>query len=198
MDLRCLVVSLACSMVSLPALNAAAYAQTLEQRVPVTSSMVVSALEEKHLPVDGVKVRLAAQVTAASAESSLEVHSIAATSVHSAQLKLVCTRIGDCLPFFAQVTWPDRFDVISLAAGVAKTQQRETTLRSTRANAAGLDIPAGTDVVLLIEDDRVHVTLHVVALEGGSVGDTIHVATPDHKQRFVASVVNAGFLKGHF
>ena len=49
-----------------------------------------------------------------------------------------------------------------------------------------------------MDDARAHVELSVVSLENGAAGHKIRVATPDHKQVYLAEVVSANRLKRSF
>jgi hypothetical protein len=181
-------------------------AQTPEHRFPVTEAMVVSALADRQVPVQGLEVRIAAPITSAAAIPVLDIQSVAANTSHSARIRFACHVRHECMPFYATVNWPQRVDVNQLVIGLNRFQTENAPMAAAAARktlppaaeAASAEMPAGTSAVLVIEDARVHVTLRVISLESGSTGDLIHVATPDHKQRFVAAVVNSGLLRGQF
>jgi flagella basal body P-ring formation protein FlgA len=54
---------------------------------------------------------------------------------------------------------------------------------------------AGAHATLLLDDDRSHIQIAVISLENGIAGHSIRVSTPDHKQVYVAEVVNASLLR---
>jgi flagella basal body P-ring formation protein FlgA len=55
---------------------------------------------------------------------------------------------------------------------------------------------AGSRATLLLEGDHVHIQVPVVCLQNGAVGQTIRVASPDHKQTYVAQVTGNNVLRG--
>jgi hypothetical protein len=52
--------------------------------------------------------------------------------------------------------------------------------------------------MLVMDDDRSHIQIAVISLENGMTGHKIRVASPDHKQFYVAEVVNAHLLRRSF
>jgi flagella basal body P-ring formation protein FlgA len=54
---------------------------------------------------------------------------------------------------------------------------------------------AGTHATMLMDDDRSHIQIAVISLENGVAGHSIRVTSPDHKQVYVAEVVNASLLR---
>jgi flagella basal body P-ring formation protein FlgA len=57
---------------------------------------------------------------------------------------------------------------------------------------------AGAHATLVMDDDRAHIQIAVISLENGLAGHRIRVASPDHKQVYVAEVVNASLLRKSF
>ena len=55
---------------------------------------------------------------------------------------------------------------------------------------------AGTQAVLLLEGDRVHIRITVVCIDNGTSGEKIRVRSIDNRQLYVAEVVDATLLKG--
>jgi len=47
----------------------------------------------------------------------------------------------------------------------------------------------------VMDDGRSHIQVAVISLENGIAGHRIRVASPDHKQIYVAEVVGANLLK---
>jgi flagella basal body P-ring formation protein FlgA len=59
-------------------------------------------------------------------------------------------------------------------------------------------IRAGAHATMVMDDERAHIQVAVVSLENGIAGHRIRVASPDHKQIYVAEVVNANLLRRSF
>ena len=173
------------------------YAEVQQKRHLVTTEMIVSAMQQRQLPIEGVQIRISAPITSVSANPMLDVQTVSLTGTGSAQLRLACRSRNDCSPFYVAANWPE--------------STKQTTLTSAVANPAGKSVPAaetaalmdqsatpGKPAVLLIEDEKVHIRLRVVYLQSGSVGETVRVATPDRKQSFKAQMVSPTLLKGSF
>jgi len=109
-------------------------------------------------------------------------------------VKIGCHSDGVCLPFYA---------IASLNQGTrgSQTNSQSTILAaastSSKANAAAM-IKAGAHAMLIMDDGSVQIEVSVITLESGAVGNKIHVASPDHKQIYLAEVVSANLLTRSF
>jgi flagella basal body P-ring formation protein FlgA len=56
----------------------------------------------------------------------------------------------------------------------------------------------GAHATLVMDDARSHIQVTVISLENGIAGHRIHVASPDHKQVYVADVVSANLVRRSF
>jgi flagella basal body P-ring formation protein FlgA len=85
------------------------------------------------------------------------------------------------------VSWPQepagRATHQSIASPAALKPKKVITMR------------AGTHATMLMDDDRSHIQIAVISLENGIAGHSIRVTSPDHKQVYVAEVVNASLLR---
>jgi hypothetical protein len=177
---------------------ASALSQAPAKRFPITSGAIIAAMEQRQLPVNGVQVRLAAPITASVAEPALDIHSLMPGDKHSAQLLVGCRNSAECLPFYVSVSWPVEVDVATLHNSLVHETEngRDAAVRAVPAEASALR--AGSPATLLLDGDRVHVTLRVVCLESAEPGEKVRVTTPDRRQQYVASVIAPGVLKGTF
>jgi hypothetical protein len=101
-------------------------------------------------------------------------------------VKLGCHIPGACLPFYAVVSWPQE------PAGRAI----DTSIATPAAlKPKAITMRAGAHATLLMDDDRSHIQIAVISLENGIAGHSIRVTSPDHKQVYVAEVVNASLLR---
>jgi hypothetical protein len=169
------------------------WAQGPVKRYPVTDEMVVSAMKERALPVEGVQVRIAAPITASVANPMLEIETLRQVDAHSVQMRLSCRNRPECLTFFVSATWASVPTAVSLAPKIALP---ETRLGTEPAGSATLR--AGSPAVLVIEDEKVHIRMRVVCLQAGGAGDTVRVTTPDHRQAYAAEIVGPSVLRGSF
>jgi hypothetical protein len=155
-------------------------------------------MQQRQLPVSGVQIRLAAPITSSVAGPELAIHSLTMGDKHSAQLLVGCRNSAECLPFYVSASWPVEVDVASLRANLPDSAEG---LRDGAKRTFSEDVRtfrAGSTATLLLDGERVHVTLRVVCLESGEPGEKVHVTTPDRRQEYVVSVIAPGVLKGTF
>ena len=97
-------------------------------------------------------------------------------------VKLACHLPGRCLPFYA---------IVGCRYGVAAGEQPEhpSAADALRPEAV-FTIRAGVHATMVMDDDRAHIQVAVICLENGIAGHRIRVASPDHKQIYVAEVVS--------
>jgi hypothetical protein len=177
-----------------------ASAESGQRRYPVTTAMIVSAMQQRQMPVAGVHIRISAPITALSSNPMLDIQSISLTGTKSAQIRVACRTRNDCLPFYVAAEWTEANDPVSIPVTLSSpsTQPFAATLKAPSGGGGEQLIRSGTTATLVIEDEKVQIRLRVVYLQAGSPGDKVRVTTPDHKQAFVAQVVTPTLLKGSF
>ena len=167
-------------------------------RFSITSDQVVAAMRGHAWLIEGVRVTLPTTITAAVADPKLGIETVSRLSQREARLRMVCRVPAACLPFFATAVWPESAESAAPptdrnAAGA----ERKTTPSAADVNESSAGrLRAGASVMLLLEGERVHIQMKVVCLQGGAIGDRIHVATRDRKQTYVAEIVTPTLLKG--
>ena len=161
---------------------------------PISAEQVAQALSESGMQVKPADVSLGVQVVASKMDPEMYLLDIQpATSARDRKTlwaRIGCKDSGVCLPFYATVAW-DR-DLAELPKGSRPGAQQTSTAEVVLPPA----IHSGTHATLVIASDHSRLTLAVVALQNGSVGEVIRVASPDHKQFYRAEVVSADLLKG--
>jgi hypothetical protein len=172
------------------------------QRFDLTVRQVAQTLSDKGIRTTDREVSLLAKVVATEPNPALDVLSVDPLSDQSAgehaetrfRVRMACHLPGRCLPFYAIVKWPE--GVVDYAAG-----------SSTASIASGIQvlnrsgvftIRSGDYATLVMDDERARIRVSVVSLENGMIGQKIRVASPDHKQKFVAEVVSASLLRRSF
>ncbi|WP_128911451.1 hypothetical protein [Granulicella sibirica] len=173
----------------------------------------MAAMQEKHLPLDGAQVRLAVAMSASVATPLLEVKAVSMTTPYRAQLKIVCRNPVECLPFYVAVSWPEDAPQPRIPADVlqqsraSKGSLGKVLTESNRdhpsnersgieISQSGVALKPGAPATLVMDDERVHIRMKVVCLQGGAAGDKVRVSTVDHKQAYVGEVVSPTLLKG--
>jgi len=179
------------------------YSQSLSrEHFGITEQQVAQTLSNKGIQIADLRVSLLAKVVAAEPNPELDVLSVeplglrrsAEQSASSYMVKIGCHSDGVCLPFYA---------IASLNQGTrgSQTNSQSTILAaastSSKANAAAM-IKAGAHAMLIMDDGSVQIEVSVITLESGAVGNKIHVASPDHKQIYLAEVVSANLLTRSF
>ena len=175
-----------------------AFAQVAAKRYPITTEMVVSAMQYRQLPVEGVQIRLSAPITASSASPMLDIQSMTMTDAHHAQMRIACRAHGECLPFYVAAKWPDASATVTVPEGLARKQVQASAPVKLNETPAEGKLRPGSPATLMIEDKKVHIRLQVVCLEGGVTGDKVRVSTPDHKLSYNAEIIAPNLLKGSF
>jgi len=174
----------------------------MQGRFPLTAHLVAQTLTDDGVQTADKQVSLLANVIASQPEPVLEILSIEPFSGRSTNrrcdscslVKLGCREPGVCLPFYSIVS---RLDAPETIIPEARNTGSGTNSRARRQNPAVV-IRMGAHATLMMDDARAHVEVAVVSLENGAAGSRIRVATPDHKQVYLAEVVSANLLKRSF
>lgn len=161
-----------------------------EETYPVSASRVAEVFATEGVSVPASDISVPAGIATRRAEAELRIVSIAAAagSARRYWIKVECSETGDCLPFYVSVdsTTPLASGVRQVSAGRLLPQH----------HAGAPAIRAGAHMMLVIHGDRTLITLSVVTLQSGDIGDVIRVETPDHKQILQGQIVNATELQG--
>jgi hypothetical protein len=191
-------------------------------RHTIRLEQVVAALDAAEVPLESAEVKLLAQNIASTAEPRLEVRGLEAVGAQGARVRMGCEAHEQCLPFYVGVTWadariakaalrseflpgsspssPDRSAPAARGSG-ENTQMAAKVASLAKGNehgvreAQGPDVHPGSHATLLIDGQRLHIKLPVVCLEKGSPGHTIRVTSLDHKQTYLAEVIDSTLLK---
>ena len=173
-----------------------------QERFAITTHQVAQALAEKGIQVSDTQVKLVAKVVATDPSPQLDVVSEAPfvspqNADHAeapAWVKVACHRPGTCLPFYAIVVGLEGSVAIASIDSTARSSIRYTQFEP----KSEITMRAGTHATLILDDHRSRIRVSVVSLEKGAAGSRIRVASPDHKQVYVAEVVSSSQLKASF
>jgi hypothetical protein len=173
-----------------------------KQRFALTVQQIAQTLSEKGIQTSDQQVTMLAKVVATERNPALDVLSVELLDDRSAgqvaegrfRVKMACHLSGRCLPFYAVVKWPvaeaghegNSSTAARLPGNLALKQNDAFTIRS------------GARATLVMDDERAHIKVAVVSLENGMAGQKIRVASPNHKQVYVAEVVSANLLRRSF
>jgi hypothetical protein len=170
-----------------------------KQRFALTAKQVAQTLSAKGVQISSSQVLLLANVVATEPNPALDVLSVeplfkqanGQTDATRFRVKMACHMQDECLPFYAIVI---PFEVV---AGQAVDSSRVFEGLAWKQNVA-FTIRSGAHARLVMDEDHAHIEVAVISLENGMAGQKIRVATPNHKQVYVAEVVSANLLKRSF
>jgi hypothetical protein len=169
---------------ALPAVAASA-------RNTITAEQVAAAINGAGMKVSADQVMLLADVMATDSSPKLKVESMERWGDHQMKFRLDCVKAGECLPFFVAVRWSQAEPVPSVFA-----DHSSTAISLAKPDSNSFIVRAGSPAVLLLEGDHIHIQLPVVCLQNGAIGQTIRVASPDHRQTYMAAVGEDAVLRG--
>jgi len=169
---------------ALPAVAASA-------RNTITAEQVAAAINGAGMKVSADQVVLLADVMATNSAPKLKVESMERWGDHQMKFRLDCVKAGECLPFFVAVRWSQAEPVPSVFA-----DHSSTAISLAKPDSNSFIVRAGSPAVLLLEGDHIHIQLPVVCLQNGAIGQTIRVASPDHRQTYMAAVGEDAVLRG--
>jgi Chaperone for flagella basal body P-ring formation len=157
----------------------------------ITAGQVAAAMSSAGLNTSAKQIVLLTDVVATTSTPALKVESMEQWGDRGMKARLSCAQPEECLPFFvairgsqAQAVPPYVADHSSAAILRAKSDSNSFVVR------------AGSRETLMLDGGHVHIQLSVVCLENGAVGQTIRVASLDHKQTYTAEVSSNKLLRG--
>ena len=156
-------------------------------RYSITTEQVAAAVSSSGMQITADQVTLPANILASVADPALRVKSIDRGADRSTVARLECANPAQCLPFIVSLRVTPDASALSPHG------------RSTEGSQGRLSPPvvrAGSPATLLLEGAHVHISLSVVCLESGAVGQTIRASSPDHRQVYKVQVVRDGVLEG--
>lgn len=161
----------------------------------ITTAQIAAAINDAGVSISPKQVTLLFEVVARTNSPVLRVRSMESLGVHRMKVRLDCTNSEECVPFY--VTIDKNGDNLAEPSPIAPSQGREPSpLARLRTGSDTPVMRAGSNVVLLLDGDRMQIELPVVCLENGSIGQTIWVASRDRRQTYTAQVFDAGTLRG--
>jgi hypothetical protein len=103
-----------------------------------------------------------------------------------------CAVSEQCLPFFVSV----RFNIGSpLQPAIAAANGSSAGFSHAGIDPKTFVVRSGAPATLLLDGVHVHIRIAVVCLENGAPGQTIRVASRDHRQTYVAKVVDQAVVR---
>lgn len=182
-----------CRSILGPVLWAAAICPALagSAHFPITPEQIAATVTRSGMQVTPDQVGLLADVVASVAQPALKVKSIQQTGDHRLIARMECATPDQCLPFMVALR-------INQGQGPQLISSAEQSLAPGNAPSkftAPL-VRAGAPAILLLDGTHVHITLSVICLENGALGQTVRAATPDRRMFYTAQVTGDRLLRG--
>lgn len=157
-------------------------------RYPITPGEIAATITSSGLPVSASEVAPLADVVASVAQPALLVKSIERTQDHRLIARIECAHPGQCLPF-----------LVAVDTGGANSSLAATALAADKppAKPPAILVRAGSSAILLLEGPHVHISLSVICLENGTMGQLVRAASPDRHQFYTVQVVGDRILRGN-
>jgi hypothetical protein len=163
-------------------------------RAPITPAQIAAAITAAGMQVSADQVTMLTDVAAASASPALLVESMQPWGDRRMKVRLGCAASEQCLPFFVTVRLGQPSAAQSAIAASSTGILRAGTLGS-GTDPKSFVVRAGAPATLLLDGDHVHIRIAVVCLENGAAGQTIRVASTDHRQTYMAKVIDQAVLR---
>jgi len=185
-----------CFTLALILAAASASAAAPPERVPITQARIAAAISDAGLPVTAEQVSLLADVAASSIAPALVVESMQPWGDRRMRVRLSCASSDECLPFFVAIRLtPVPSSQSAVAAPAIESADHLSANARSAADPKNYVMRSGAAATLLLDGGHVHIRIAVVCLENGTAGQTIRVASKDHRQTYLARVVDQGVLR---
>jgi hypothetical protein len=150
-------------------------------RTPISQEQILSALNSSGIHVTSDQMEQLSTVTAAEPKPRLKVVSIDVLDGESDKVRLQCEQASSCLPFFVLLHWgqPGRQN----GRTTQSAQQPENIL-----------VRSGKAAVLVFEGDFLRMTLPVMCLQNGGLGQQVRVLNKETKKTYWARVTALGVV----
>jgi hypothetical protein len=160
-------------------------------RVSITAEEVATAINAAGMKVSADQVELLTDVVATNSAPALKVESMERWGDHGMKFRLDCVKAKECLPFYVAVQWSQAKATSSVSA-----EHSSSAFFAANPDSNSFVVRTGSPAVLLLDGDHIHIRLPVVCLENGALGQTIRVASKDHRQTYTAEVGDNAVLRG--
>jgi hypothetical protein len=171
-------------------------AENQPHRIPISAERVAGAMMDAGWNVSAAQVKMLPLVTVEASAPWLQVARVTHWQDDRLKVQLHCRDSRACLPFFVLI---DRH-------GLAEATPASTEINHEQAEVAAnhpeFDTPveaflvrSGDPAKMQFAQKGLSITMPVICLQSGRQGQTIRVASADHKRFFKAEIVASGLLK---
>ncbi len=177
----------ACVSLALMALVPLSLSETNAAQTNSLQQHIAGALAVAGISVHESQIDVLAGVANAGENANLTVVTASKGTGSTIRVKLRCRDNRECLPFYVLVRGVDR-KIASLSAARLMPAIEEAPVQNI--------VRGGEHATLILESPDSRMSLPVICLQSGTMGQKIRVSSPDHRQFYDAEVVAVGILKG--
>ena len=151
-------------------------------RTEITAEQVAAVLNQRGMPVSVQQLTLLSDVFANTANPDLIVKSVERLDDRRSAVRLECASQQQCLPFVVTVLREQGpLEIPDTATGI---RQKAVAVHD------------GSMATLHLDGAHVHITLTVICLDNGSIGQTIRAASIDRRKVYMVRVLDNQLLEG--
>lgn len=172
--------------------GAALPASAAAEHYAIGTSIIAAVISKAGVDTAPEQVSLLTEVVATTPAPILKVRSVEKLDSHRLLARLECENRDECLPFFVSIQVEQGIEAHGEAAKASATLSDSTLQPSVRS----IVLRAGSLATLLLEGNHVHISIPVVCLQPGSLGQTIRVTDKNHRVVYSAQVIDGSLLKG--
>ena len=154
----------------------------------ISATSVAAAINRVGVQVSEDQITFPADIVATTQSPAFKVRSIEKLDDKRLLARMECVNGNECLPFIVDI----RVGVETGAQFAAVAASPSATPQGSRA----LVVHSGAPVILMLDDEHVHIRLPAICLQGGAPGQLIRVTSTDHRLIYQAQVVDATVVKG--
>jgi hypothetical protein len=171
----------------------ASAAAAAQGRAAITTAQIAAAISGAGMNISAEQVTLLSDVVAANGSPELKVQSMEPWGDGRIRVRLDCATHEECMPFIVAVR---SSQPIPMKPASAATERSAAAIVRAGSGQGSVAMRAGAPATLLLDKGHVHIRLTVVCLENGTPGQTIRVASKDHKQTYIGKVIDDAVLIG--
>ncbi len=164
-------------------------------RDAITPEQIAAAISGVGVTISAKQVTLLTEVVARTSAPVLRVQSMEPLGGHRIKVRLDCTNLAECVPFYVTIHQSDEGP--SQPSLIMPLQGRTPPrIASVKTEASALILRAGSPATLLLEGDHMHIQLPVVCLENLAIGQTIVLEIKYRRQTYTTQVFDGATLRG--
>jgi len=156
----------------------------------VTTTEIAQALNKAGVEVSPDHVSLLSEVLSTTPEPLLKVRSIEKSANLQLVARMECQNSQECVPFLVGVKQePEQSSALLSAANLRPAVAAYPAMST-------FVLRTGVTATLQLDGEHIHITIPVICMENGAVGQSIRVTDRSRRVVYRANVVNGGLLKG--